>query len=32
MEVVRKIQKSPADGQTLKPAVTIRSIARQREK
>ena len=32
MDVVRKIQKSPADGQTLKPAVTIRSVARRQKK
>lgn len=29
MEVVTKIQKSPADKQTLKPAIAIKSIARQ---
>src|SRR5262245_37379450 len=28
MDVVKKIQQSPADGQTLKPAVTITKIAR----
>jgi peptidyl-prolyl cis-trans isomerase A (cyclophilin A) len=32
MDIVRKIQKSPADGQTLKPAVGIRSISRGSEK
>jgi peptidyl-prolyl cis-trans isomerase A (cyclophilin A) len=32
MEVVRKIQKSPADGQTLKPPVGIRAISRLPEK
>jgi peptidyl-prolyl cis-trans isomerase A (cyclophilin A) len=32
MEVVRKIQKSPADGQTLKPPVAIRAISRLPEK
>jgi len=32
MDVVRKIQKSPADGQTLKPPVTIRAISRRSEK
>jgi peptidyl-prolyl cis-trans isomerase A (cyclophilin A) len=30
MDVVKKIQMSPADGQTLKPAITIKSIARQK--
>ena len=29
MDVVRAIQKAPADGQTLKPPITIRSIFRQ---
>lgn len=32
MDVVRKIQKSPADGQTLKPPITIRAISRREEK
>jgi peptidyl-prolyl cis-trans isomerase A (cyclophilin A) len=32
MDVVRKIQKSPADGQNLKPPVTIRAISRLPEK
>jgi len=29
MDVVKKIQQSPADGQTLKPAVTIKRIVRK---
>jgi peptidyl-prolyl cis-trans isomerase A (cyclophilin A) len=32
MDVVKKIQKSPADGQTLKPPITIRAISRSKEK
>jgi hypothetical protein len=31
MDVVKKIQQSPADGQTLKPAVKITKIARVKE-
>jgi peptidyl-prolyl cis-trans isomerase A (cyclophilin A) len=30
MDVVKKIQKSPTDGQTLKPAIAIKSISRQK--
>lgn len=32
MDVVRKIQSAPAEGQVLQPAITIRSISRQSEK
>jgi peptidyl-prolyl cis-trans isomerase A (cyclophilin A) len=32
MDVVRKIQSAPAEGQVLKPAITIRAISRQSEK
>jgi peptidyl-prolyl cis-trans isomerase A (cyclophilin A) len=30
MDVVKKIQKSPADGQTLKPAVGIKRVSREK--
>jgi peptidyl-prolyl cis-trans isomerase A (cyclophilin A) len=32
MDVVRKIQRAPAEGQVLKPAIAIRAISRQSEK